>query len=260
MGVMIMCLVNLQWKTHQQYKLILAANRDEFYARPTTQAHFWEDKPFILAGRDLLGMGTWLGITKQGRFATLTNIRHPGEQTDGKKSRGDILSNYLSSDITPERFLEQLVYEKDRYLGFNLLLGTPDHLYYFNNQQGRIETVNHGTHGLSNHYLNTAWPKVVKGNQMLESVAKNHDVINPDTLFNILAHSEEAGTDELPDTGVGLELEKKLSPLLITTTDYGTRSSTVLLVDYNNHVHYFERTYKNGNFHGEVNYDFEIER
>lgn len=257
---MTMCLVNFQLKTHHKYKLILAANRDEFYARPTAQAHFWEDKPFILAGRDLLGMGTWLGITKQGRFATLTNIRHPGEQMDGKKSRGEILANYLSSDITPEHFLEQLIDEKDSYPGFNLLLGTPDHLCYFNNQQGYIEKVNQGTHGLSNHFLDTAWPKVVKGNQMLESYVKDRDVINPDRLFDMLAHSEEAALEDLPDTGVAVELEKKLSPLFIKTPDYGTRSSTVLLVDYNDHVHFIERTYKNGRFYGEVDYAFDIDR
>ena len=103
-----MCLINFQLGAHPNYKLIVAANRDEFYGRPTASAHFWEDEPNLLAGRDLKGMGTWLGITKEGRFAALTNIRDPEENLNEKKSRGEILRNYLAGEMTPELFLEDL--------------------------------------------------------------------------------------------------------------------------------------------------------
>src|SRR5690625_3228816 len=121
-----MCLINFQYKAHPNYKLIIAANRDEFYERPTAQAHFWKDYPQVLAGRDLHGMGTWLGITKQGRFAALTNIRDQEEDVSDKKSRGDILKNYLAGTEPAESFVENLKKEKNQYAGFNLLVGSSD--------------------------------------------------------------------------------------------------------------------------------------
>lgn len=258
-GGTIVCLINFQLGAHPNYKLIVAANRDEFYERPTAQAHFWEDEPDILAGRDLRGKGTWLGITKQGRFAALTNIRKPKEDLAGKKSRGVIIKNYLAGRMGPESFLKDLTLEKDLYAGFNLLVGTPDYLYYFNNAEGKIEKVNEGTHGLSNHFLNTPWPKVVQGKQMLKNYVNGHEAIESDVLFEILTHSDETEEGALPHTGVSIELEKKLSPLFIQTPNYGTRSSTVLLVNQKNNVIFEERTYKYGKFNGEEKFSFQIE-
>lgn len=254
-----MCLINFQFKSHPEYKLIMAANRDEFFERPTEKAHFWKSKPYLLAGRDLKGMGTWLGITKQGRFAAVTNIYHPSEELAGKKSRGDLIRDYLTSKATPEDFLMQLKHAQHEYAGFNLMVGSPERLVYINNVEGEIEDIPAGTHGLSNHFINTPWPKVVTGKKLLQDVVKNQETVDPDQLLDILAHSKEAKEEELPRTGANLELEKKLSPIFINTPHYGTRSSTIVLVDKNNHVTFIERTYEHGKSTGDVKFTFKIE-
>ncbi|HLR52433.1 MAG TPA: NRDE family protein [Candidatus Avamphibacillus sp.] len=253
-----MCLINFQVGAHPNYKLIVAANRDEFYGRPTASAHFWKDEPKLLAGRDLKGMGTWLGVTKEGRFAALTNIRDPEEDMLDKKSRGEILRNYLTGEMRPELFLEDLKKEKDQYAGFNLLVGSPEKLFYFNNRKAQTETIKEGVHGLSNHYLNTPWPKVVKGKDMLKEYTTAHEKLEPEVLFEILANSEEAPDESLPQTGVGIDFERKLSPLFIQTPDYGTRASTVLLVDIKNNVTFIERTYNQGELVGDEKFTFKI--
>ncbi|MFD2042918.1 NRDE family protein [Ornithinibacillus salinisoli] len=254
-----MCLINFQFHEHPQYKLIVAANRDEFFKRPTAQAHFWEDVPNVLAGRDLLQMGTWLGITKQGRFAALTNFRDPAHMGTGKKSRGDIVRRYLAGHAEPQNFLQSIQKEKEEYFGFNVILGNPDQLYYYNNIQNEISEINKGeTHGLSNHFLNTPWPKVVKGRKNLYHYVMETPKIDVDQLFQILLDAEEAPDEELPNTGIGAELERKLSSLFIHLPDYGTRSSTVLLIDHNNQVTFVERTYHDGKYVGEKEYTFMI--
>lgn len=253
-----MCLITFQLHTHPTYKLIVAANRDEFYGRPTAPAQFWEDEPELLAGRDLLGMGTWLGITKDGRFAALTNYRNPSEIADGKISRGEIVRNFLSGDMHAEDYLKNLHLNKDRYDGFNLLVGTPDELYYYSNIAGQIEKVPPGTHGLSNHLLDTPWPKVVKGKTNLKAYTEHHEDPKQDALFAILANAERASDEELPETGVGIDLERSLSSMFIKIPDYGTRCSTVVLVDHDNQVHFTERTYHNGEFVEDKSYSFNI--
>ncbi|WP_033543113.1 NRDE family protein [Planococcus sp. CAU13] len=241
-----MCLINFQYRQHPHYKLVVAANRDEFYGRPALQAHFWEDHPEILAGRDLSQMGTWLGVTKSGRFAALTNFRDPSLPETGKISRGALVRDYLASDSNPENFLKAL--EPDAYTGFNVLLGDTEKLFYYNNLQQEIVDVSPGIHGLSNHFLNTPWPKVVKGKSRLESYLDNTPEADPDDLFELLLDAEQAADPHLPVTGVGLEFERILSPIFIKTPDYGTRSATVLLVDYENNITFAERTYEKGEF------------
>lgn len=254
-----MCLINFQFQEHPNYKLIVAANRDEFYNRPTAPAHFWEDKPTILAGRDLLQMGTWLGITKQGRFAALTNYRDPAHMTNDKTSRGEIISNYLIGDVSPKDYLTSLNVKKEDYNGFNLIIGTPDHLLYYNNIEGDVVDIHTGTHGLSNHFLNTPWPKVTNGKKMLHNYVMKQEVVQPNELFDILSNVETAEDSHLPNTGIDIELERQLSPLFIKTAEYGTRCSTVLLVDKDNNVTFVERTYENG-FYKDVNhFTFHIE-
>ncbi|MCZ2259554.1 NRDE family protein [Sporosarcina sp. G11-34] len=252
-----MCLINFQFHEHPNYKLIVAANRDEFYGRPTAPAHFWEDEPEVLAGRDLLQFGTWLGVTKQGRFAALTNFRDPSQMGTGKVSRGEIVRNYLAGDTSSNTFLESLHGEKNNYTGFNLLVGNPDELFYYSNIQGDIIEVSAGTHGLSNHLLDTPWPKVTKGKHNLKTYVTGQEKVNVDALFTILADEEIAQDTELPQTGVGLDLERKLSPLFIKTPDYGTRSSSVLLVDTNNHFTFVERTYEHGELTKENHFTFQ---
>ncbi|WP_067724850.1 NRDE family protein [Oceanobacillus damuensis] len=254
-----MCLINFQLKNHSKYKLVIAANRDEFYARPTKEAGFWEDHPEILAGRDLIGLGTWLGITNSGRFAALTNYRDPAMEGQNYTSRGEIVTNYLKSFESPEDYLQTLSTNRKDYAGFNVLVGDADQLYYYNNIQDKISRIQAGTHALSNHFLNTPWPKVIKGRHALKNYLDENKNITINKLFEIVSDAEEAGDEELPHTGVGIELERKLSPLFIRTPDYGTRSSTILLIDKSYNVTFVERTYEKGHFKKENKYTFKLE-
>ncbi|MBY7142805.1 NRDE family protein [Virgibacillus sp. NKC19-3] len=254
-----MCLINLHVNNHPNYKLIVAANRDEFYERPTAPAHLWEDEPQILAGRDLIQMGTWLGVTKQGRFAALTNFRDPEHMQPGTFSRGEIAKNYLSTDVSPEEFLHTLKQDKAKYVGFNVILGNTEQLFHYNNVHNEITEIPAGTHGLSNDTLNTPWPKVTKGKKKLREYVMNQKEIQPNKLFEIVSDTEEAHIGDLPKTGVGLDFERKLSPLFIRTPDYGTRSSTVLLVDKQDNVLFHERTFDQGELKKENHFSFRIE-
>lgn len=253
-----MCLIIFQFKKHEKYKLIVAANRDEFYGRPAKEAHFWEDEPGILAGRDLLQMGTWLGMTKSGRFSALTNYRDPSLPEIGKVSRGALVRDSLAAAFSPEDFLKSV--NPESYTGFNILLGDPDNLYYYSNLHQEIVEIEPGTHGLSNHLLNTPWPKVIKGKKSLESYLDNAKTVDPDALFELLRDSEEADDANLPDSGVGLEFERMLSPMFIKSPEYGTRSATVVLIDYDNHVTFAERTYEKGEFSNQQLFTFTIQQ
>ena len=251
-----MCLILFQYRQHADYKLIVAANRDEFYGRPAKEAHFWEDHPDILAGRDLQQMGTWLGVTKSGRFAALTNFRDPSLPETGKVSRGALVLDYLASYSPPEHFLTEL--DPEAYTGFNVLLGDLDKLYYYSNLEKGIVEVTPGTHGLSNHLLNTPWPKVVKGKSRLENYLNGAPEVEPDALFEILRDSEQAADPHLPVSGVGIKFERILSPIFIKTPEYGTRSATVLLVDYDNNVTFAERIYEKGEFSSQQIFHFTV--
>ncbi|AXI08600.1 hypothetical protein CUC15_06570 [Oceanobacillus zhaokaii] len=253
-----MCLINFHFNNHPTYKLIIAANRDEFYQRPTESAHFWEDEPEILAGRDLVQMGTWLGISKQGRFAALTNFRDPKLKENAKISRGEIVRQYLATNTPTVDFLEMLKIDRDNYAGYNLIFGSVDELFHYNNILGEENRIGTGTHALSNHTLNTPWPKVLKGKRMLHDYVMRNTIVKNNELFKIISNAEIADDKELPQTGMGIELERMLSPLFIKTPEYGTRSSTVLLVDHQNHVTFAERTYLKGEFLKEETYSFQL--
>ncbi|CAD2081617.1 hypothetical protein GCM10007275_20240 [Jeotgalicoccus coquinae] len=249
-----MCLINFNIGSHDKYKMIIAANRDEFYSRPTAPVHYWEDHPNILGGRDLKAQGTWLAVSKSGKISALTNIRTPEEMTaEAKKSRGELVVNYLLSEKSPKEYLTALAGHSSDYAGFNLLTGTPDELYYMNNYDNKISRVTDGTHGLSNEYLDTPWPKVVIGKEQLDKVISEDD-IDIDALFSLLRIDTKAADDIVQQTGVDAGLEKKLSPLFIDIPDfdYGTRCSTVVLVDRQNNITLIERTFKNGVETGEI--------
>ncbi|QQK78185.1 NRDE family protein [Salicibibacter cibarius] len=253
-----MCLINFTWKAHEKYPLIIAANRDEFYERPTAPAHFWEDAPDLLAGRDLLQKGTWLGITKQGKFVALTNFRDPQQIAPGKASRGTIIKQFLTEDWDPLAFVEALQEHRDDYTGYNVIAGTLDEMYHYNNVHDELNEVNPGIHGLSNDSLNTPWPKVVKGKQALSAYTTQHSEIKTEALFRILSHTEQAPDEALPSTGVDLNFERQLSPLFIHTGNYGTRASTVLLIDNQGKVTFVERRFDQGAFAGEQSFSFEV--
>lgn len=259
-GIHDMCLVNFNFHDHPKYKLIVVANRDEQYARPTASANFWEDAPTILAGRDLQQMGTWFGVTTAGRFAALTNYRDPSLPETGHFSRGNIVRQFLSTDLEPIAFMRELADKKELYAGFNVIVGDSDRLYHYNNVLDEMNEISPGTHSLSNHTIDTPWPKVVKGTTKLADYARTNSAniqLNP--LFDIVSDQTIAKDEELPHTGVGLEMERLLSPLFIKMPHYGTRSSTVLLIDKENHVTFVERVFLEGEFHKENQFTFKID-
>jgi uncharacterized protein with NRDE domain len=242
-----MCLINVAYKVKPNYDLVVSANRDEFYHRPTAQVSFWEDAPHVLAGRDLSKMGTWMGVTKQGRFAALTNYRDPSELEGNKRSRGELVSRFLIGDDLPESYVKIIQQQREHYLGFNLLVGDVDSLYYYSNIQNEIRLLEPGLYGLSNHLLDTPWPKVRKGKDELERCLNSATENMKECLFSSLQFAEPAPDDELPRTGVSLEWERKLSPLFIQTPEYGTRSSTVVFMNHKK-VQFIERIYKGAEY------------
>ena len=237
-----MCLILFAWKMHQNFPLVLAANRDEFYERPSAPAAFWEDAPDLLAGRDLREGGTWLGITRNGRLAAITNYRDPASLKIGAPSRGRLVSDYLRGREIPEVYLRRIAPDADRFNGFNLLVGDPDELFCFSNR-GTRERLQPGIYGLSNHLLDTTWPKVAQGKRVLKALLQGGKGVPSEALFSLLADRTRPPDDRLPDTGVGLEWEKILSPRFITSPVYGTRSSTVLLIDRKGGVTFVERVF-----------------
>lgn len=254
-----MCLVNFNFQNHPKYKLIVVANRDEFYDRPTKPAHYWDDQPNILAGRDLLQMGTWLGVSKEGKFAAITNCRDPSLPETGRFSRGEIIRNFLTTKIEPESFINELKNNRESFGGYNVILGDGDFLFHYNNILDESNFVKPGTHSLSNHSLNSPWPKVLKGRSRLDDYVQS-DIkdVNIDELFNIVSDRSKAEDNSLPNTGVGIELERLLSPMFIKMSNYGTRSSTVLLIDKENNITFVERTFREGEFQFDNKYAFKI--
>lgn len=239
-----MCLIVFQYDTHPAYTLVLAANRDEFYARPTEPAHVWEDAPHVLAGRDGKAGGTWFGVTRDGRWAAVTNYRDPDAHMPEAPSRGNLVADFLTGTAAPRPYLDAVAARADRYNGFNLLVGSPDTCLYLSNRDDGVQPVTPGTHGLSNHLLDTPWPKVKRGSQKLARAGNG--AIDVHTLLDLLDDRTEADPDALPDTGVDAATETMLSPIFIQSATYGTRSSTVLLLGRDGRATFAERTYERG--------------
>jgi uncharacterized protein with NRDE domain len=238
-----MCLLLIALEQHPLYKLVLAANRDEYYDRPTAPAQFWEDRPDLLAGHDLKAGGTWLGITRAGRLAAITNYRDPAQTREHAPSRGNLVLDFLEKKVLATQYLDDIRKEGDQYNGFNLVLGTIDELFWYSNRGNGIRRLSKGIYGLSNHLLDTPWPKVEKAKKGLSSVLTSEERVQPEDLFGILGDRARPANDVLPDTGVGLEWERILSPMFISSPVYGTRSSTIILVDRRDRVLFTERTY-----------------
>lgn len=253
-----MCVLYFAYKVHEEYPLIVAANRDEFYERSTAPIHFWEDHPMILAGRDLKEMGTWMGVTTSGRFAALTNYRDPNEPTENKISRGHLVTDYLKSDINTFRFLEEQQIRRNKYRGYNLIAGNHEALYYYSNVQNEITELEPGIYGLSNHFLDTPWPKVVKGKEDMTQCISRDNEIDQECLFQTLKNRDWAERNKLPDTGIGIEWEEKLSSIYIDTENYGTRSSTVMTISNDNKADVTERSLINNQMNT-AHYTFDID-
>ncbi len=250
-----MCLILFAYQCHPDYPLVLAANRDEYYQRPTQPAHWWEEAPELLAGKDLQAGGTWMGVTLSGRFAAVTNVREPWRKTESATSRGQLPQHFLQQEISAEAFIKQLERSRDRYNGYNLLFGQIDELHYFSNRnpQQRLQP---GIYGLSNASLDTAWPKVKRGKELLRRQMPQSK-LTTDRLQTILTSTEIAADEDLPATGISLEWERLLSAICIQGEIYGTRSSTVLLIDQQGRVSFHEKQIAPHNS-TETRIDFEL--
>lgn len=243
-----MCLIVFALNRHENYPLILVANRDEFLDRPTATAGFWEDAPHVLGGRDLREGGTWLGVTIDGRFAAVTNYREPGAQVVEPFSRGKLVADYLKQRPEPAAYARQLEELAGRCNGFNILYGTIRDVRYASNR-GPGGPVSDGIHALSNHLLDTPWPKAERARQLMEDLL-SRETIDPEQLIEAISDSSPFPDHTLPHSGVSLELERFLSPLFIRGGHYGTRSTTVLLASRDNRISFTERThYPSGSRH-----------
>jgi uncharacterized protein with NRDE domain len=223
--------------------MVLAANRDEFYNRPTGPLAFWDDAPDILAGRDLKHKGTWLGITRTGRIAAITNFREPFVQIANAPSRGFLVSDFLSSKESPENYLEYVKSMGQKYNGFNILVGDMSGIYYYSNRGDNIQRIKPGFYGLSNHLLDTPWPKVEKGNSDLGRLLADKGKIDPEDIFGILKDGSFPADSMLPDTGVGYSWERILSSIFITSSFYGTHSSSIILMERSGKITFMERSF-----------------
>lgn len=236
-----MCLLFFAIDCHSDYPLIVAANRDEYYDRPTHNLHIWKDAPYLIAGKDLHKGGTWFGVTKTGRWAAVTNYREP-DQTAEARSRGDLVRNYLASNSSPSAYIDEIKSHALDYNGFNLVIGHLPQAFYFSNRHPEVKALSRGVYGLSNDVLDTPWPKVEHGKKGLAQLLRFEN-LSTDSLFSLLADRTTAPDNTLPSTGVSIEMERLLSPGFINGEVYGTRSSTALLINRNNRLKLEERSY-----------------
>ncbi|WP_028239222.1 NRDE family protein [Stutzerimonas azotifigens] len=244
-----MCLIVFAWRPGQPHPLIVAANRDEFHARPTLPLCEWEDAPGVLAGRDLQAGGTWMGLGPNGRFAALTNIRAPGRPV-GARSRGELVGRYLRGDLSPAAYLAEVVERLPAYSGFNLLVGDAGALWYLNSQEARPRALAPGLYGLSNDALDSPWPKLLNAREVLCGCL---DSPSTEALLELLQDPREAPDEHLPDTGVALDWERRLSSIFIVGEEYGTRSSTALIMHADGGFELVERRFgPNGQPRGET--------
>ncbi len=238
-----MCLILFAWRVHPRFRLVLAANRDEFHARPSAAAAFWADERDLLGGRDLESMGTWLGMTRAGRIAAVTNVRD-GRSTppSDARSRGRLTSEFLRGGATPAQFAEAVSREAGAYRGFNLLLADREELWWTSNRGNGARRLEPGVYGVANELLDTPWPKVTAGKASLERVVQTGPSLA--CLLALLDDTQVYADDQLPDTGVGLERERMLAPVRIVSPVYGTRCSSAVLVGADGWTQFAERSYE----------------
>lgn len=240
-----MCLVCIAINMRVDLPIIIMGNRDEYYDRPTVQSHFWEPDLLVLAGKDLLQGGTWLGITRDGRFCTVLNFREPDNVIQGAPSRGQLVLEFLKGSKKPSMFIQELEKYASNYNGFNLILGDKEELWWFSNRGG-IQRLNSGIYAISNHLLDTPWPKVRKSKRAMAGILDRDIPSIKRTLLEVLQDDMIAPDHELPSTGVSLEWERILSSVFVKSPSYGTRSSHLILVHSYGKVEFIERVYKKG--------------
>jgi len=233
-----MCLIVIGWRVHPDYPLVVAANRDEFYARPSTPLGRWPDAPQVIGGLDLEAGGTWLGITESGRFAAITNVREPG-MAKGALSRGWLTRNFLTSDSAALDYVRQI--DGTCYSGFNLLLADDESLVYCSNRDGEPRALQPGIYGLSNHLLDSPWPKLLAARQAFSAALPQ--LPDTDAFFRLLANEQIVPDDNLPRTGVPIEWERLLSAIFVKSENYGTRASTLVRYGRDGQITVQERSF-----------------
>lgn len=236
-----MCLILMAWQTHPDYSLVVAANRDEYFARPSAPAAFWEQTPNLLAGRDLEAGGTWLGITRQQRFAALTNFREGGKPRVDAPSRGKLVADFLAGSDDPENYFSELAERGHEYNGFNLFFGDAQRLGYFTNRGSDSRWLSPGIYGLSNHLLDSPWPKLSSAKKSFAEALAQLPQSEP--FFSLLADRDVVADDSLPQTGVSLEWERILSSIFVVSPNYGTRASTLLTLNHSGETTLIERSF-----------------
>jgi uncharacterized protein with NRDE domain len=234
-----MCLIAFAWQAHADYPLVVVANRDEFYNRPTQSAHFWEDQPQIFGGRDLSAGGSWMAVSRNGRFAALTNYRDPHNLNANAPSRGSLVSDFLISDLSAVDYAHSIRQQPIAYNGFNLIICDGDWMVYYSNQIDDISILKPGTYALSNALLDTPWPKTQSANKKLINWLEQPGEV--DSLIPLLNDLQTVDDDRLPNTGIPLPMEKALSAQFIQLDQYGTRSTSALIVDQNGNAEFFEQ-------------------
>jgi uncharacterized protein with NRDE domain len=237
-----MCLIFLAKNVHPKYKLVLAGNRDEYYQRPTAPLHQWQNG--IIAGKDLQAGGTWLGVAKGGKFAAITNFRAPVTDNHSFVSRGSLVTDFLTGHVDAGQYLQTVADSQMPFRGYNLICSDAGNSYFYSNIENRLLAIPDGIHGLSNAHLNTPWPKVEKGKQLFEKVVTQGE-LSTEALLKLLADKTNASDAQLPDTGVSLAWERLLSSIFIESEGYGTRCSSIILIDQQNRVQFIERSYEN---------------
>lgn len=238
-----MCLILFALGAHSDYPLIVAANRDESYSRPSAAAAFWSDDARIFGGRDLEHGGTWLGLSRSGRFAAITNYRQGRPRAAAERSRGELTRTFLSTTEEPQSYLRGVEAQADAYNGFSLIAGYLDELWFYSNRGGSVERIAPGVHGLSNHLLDEPWPKVRRGAAELRALLAANESELMERLIAVLSERTPAPDHILPSTGIALARERALSASFIDGADYGTRASTIVLVRADGMVLYRERTF-----------------
>jgi uncharacterized protein with NRDE domain len=247
-----MCLILFAYQWHADYPLIAIANRDEYYARPSRDAHWWEDTD-IFAGRDLEAGGTWLGVNRRGHFAAVTNVREPGGMQAGKRTRGELTRDFLKRNDDAEVYLQQLAQHDQDYAGFNLLLGDVTGMWFYSNRESQIRRIEAGVYGVSNGRFDEPWPKLESGREELETMLNSG--IEHDQLMEILTDHRIAEDHELPSTGVALDIERLLSSRFIRSAEYGTRACSVVTIDRTQRIEFSEQNYTDADHRGALRYE-----
>jgi uncharacterized protein with NRDE domain len=248
------CLIVFAQHAHPAYRLLVAANRDEFFDRPTARAAFWPDAPEVLGGRDLDKGGTWLAVASRSRWTAVTNFREGVRPDPAAPSRGQLTRDFLLSEDSPGSYAMRVCAAGERFAGFNLLIGDAEAAYYVTNRSAVAQAIEPGVHGLSNHLLDSAWPKVQRSRDRVSHLLERMPGVRSKSataedmllggLFEMLADRTQWPDHELPSTGVSLEWERVLSANFVATEKgYGTRTSTVALLRSDGSLYFEERTF-----------------